>query len=148
MTRKPRPDDYWAAVVAAQVAGWQWPDATIASVTDGDTIDAHVSKSFDVGFGGSTSTAFRVRLRLARINAPAKGTAAGDASAAWLSGLLTPGTVVDLVTLDAYKYGGPAYSPGEWMAEVTLPDGRNVSDLAVSLGFAVYWSGTGPRPGG
>ena len=142
--RKPHRRDYWSAVVAAQTSGWHWPDATIPSTTDGDTFDAHVTK--DVGFGGSTS--FRVRLRLARINAPAKGTPAGDASAAWLSGLLLPQTTVDLVTLDAYKFGGPAYSPGEWMAEVTLPDGRNVSDLAVSLGFAVYWNGQGPRPGG
>lgn len=138
------PRDYWAAHVAAAVAGWHWPDATIPSVTDGDTLDATVTK--DVGFGGSCT--FRVRLRLARINAPAKNTPAGEAAAAWLSGLLLSVPWVDLVTLDAYKFGGPIYSPGEWMAEVTLPDGRNVSDLAVSLGFAVYWSGVGPRPGG
>ncbi|MGZ6838276.1 MAG: hypothetical protein ACXVGE_20630 [Blastococcus sp.] len=132
---------YWAA---SAISGWHWPDATIPLVVDGDTFDAHVVR--DVGFGGSC--AFRVRLRLARINAPAKSTDAGAASAAWLSGLLASVPTVDLVTLDAYKFGGPAYSPGEWMAEVTLPDGRNVSDLAVSLGFAVYWDGQGPRPGG
>lgn len=127
----------------AVAAGWHWPDAQIVSITDGDTIDVKVTK--DVGFGGSCS--FRVRLRLARINAPTDKTAAGQASAAWLSGLLT-GQTVDLVTLDAYKFGGPAYSPGEWMAEVTLADGRNVSDLSVSLGFSQYWNGQGPRPGG
>jgi endonuclease YncB( thermonuclease family) len=128
---------------AGIAAGWHWPDAQIVSVTDGDTIDCLVTK--DVGFGGSCS--FRVRLRLARINAPAKSSDAGKASAAWLTGLLT-GQTVDLVTLDAYKYGGPQYSPGEWMCELTLADGRNVSDLSVSLGFSVYWGGQGPRPGG
>jgi endonuclease YncB( thermonuclease family) len=140
--------NYWAALRAAQVAGWHWPDATIPSVTDGDTLDALVAKSFDVGFGGSTSTSFRARLRLARINAPKGSAPGGAASAAWLAGLLRAQPVVDLVTLDAYKYGGPQYSPGEWMAELTLPDGRNVSDLSVSLGFSIYWSGHGPRPGG
>lgn len=139
---------YWAAHDAAAAAGWHWPDATIPSVTDGDTLDAQVSKALDVGFGGTTSTGFRVRLRLARINAPAKSTAQGAAAGAWLAGLLLSLPSVDLVTLDAYKFGGPQYSPGEWMCEVTLPDGRNVSDLAVSLGFAVYWDGVGPRPGG
>jgi len=137
---------YHAALKAAAAAGWHWPDAQIASVTDGDTIDCRVTK--DVGFGGSTT--FRVRLRLARINAPADHTTdpAGEAAAAWLTGLLSVTPTVDLVTVDAYKYGGPRYSPGEWMAEVTLPDGRNVSDLAVDLGFATYWNGQGPRPGG
>lgn len=124
--------------------GWHWPDATVPLVVDGDTLDALVTK--DIGFGGSCS--FRVRLRLARVNASPLHTPAGQAAAAWLTGLLSSVPTVDLVTLDAYKFGGPQYSPGEWMAEVTLPDGRNVSDLAVSLGFAVYWSGVGPRPGG
>lgn len=138
---------YWRALARAASAGWHWPDATIPSVVDGDTLDADVAKAFDGGFGATTTTAFRVRLRLARINAPAKSSAAGQASAAWLSGLLAAQRSVDLVTLDAYKFGGPRYSPGEWMAELTLPDGRNVSDLAVSLGFAVFWDGSGPRPG-
>ena len=135
---------YWNAYAAANAAGWHWPNATVPLVVDGDTLDCQVAT--DVGFGGSCS--FRVRLRLARINAPAKNTPAGEASAQWLTGLLTATPTVDLVTLDAYKFGGPQYSPGEWMCELTLPDGRNVSDLAVSLGFAVYWNGQGPRPGG
>ena len=138
------PTSYEHALKAAVAAGWHWPDATVPSVTDGDTLDCQVST--DVGFGGSCS--FRVRLRLARINAPTKSSDAGKASAAWLTGLLAAVKTVDLVTLDAYKFGGPQYSPGEWMCELTLPDGRNVSDLAVSLGFAVYWNGVGPRPGG
>jgi len=34
------------------------------------------------------------------------------------------------------------------MAEITLPSGENLSDLLVSKGYAVYWNGQGPRPGG
>lgn len=135
-----------AAIKDAVTAGWRWPDAIAVSVTDGDTFDAHVTRVLDVGFGGTTSTSFRVRLRLSRVNAPAKSSAAGKASAAWLQRLLLEVPTIDLVTLDAYKFGGPQYSPGEWMAEVTMPDGRNVSDMAVTLGFAVYWDGAGPRP--
>ena len=142
------PTSYEHALKAAVAAGWHWPDATIPSVTDGDTVDAQVSKALDAGFGATTTTSFRVRLRLARINAAPKSTAAGAAASQWLTGLLLATPTVDLVTLDAYAYGGPRYSPGEWMAEITLPDGRNVSDLAVSLGMAVYWNGVGPRPGG
>jgi hypothetical protein len=32
------------------------------------------------------------------------------------------------------------------MAEIVLPDGRNLSDVLVDLGLAVRWDGTGPRP--
>jgi endonuclease YncB( thermonuclease family) len=38
--------------------------------------------------------------------------------------------------------------PGEWMAVITLPDGRDVAGALVAAGVAVAWDGTGPRPGG
>lgn len=139
---------YEQAHAQAVAEGWHWPDAVPVSVIDGDTWDAHVVKTCDVGFGGASATSFQVRLRLARVNAPPKTTVAGKTSATWLRALLLSVPYVDLVTTDAYKYGGPHYSPGEWCAEVVLPDGRNVSDLAVELGFAQYWDGEGPRPGG
>jgi hypothetical protein len=47
---------------------------------------------------------------------------------------------VHITTVGPYKYGD------EWMAEVTLADGRNLSDTLVGLGLAVLWDGTGPRP--
>jgi hypothetical protein len=53
---------------------------------------------------------------------------------------------VHVTTLKRYKYGGPSETVGQYMAEVELPDGRNLSDLLVADGLAVYWDGQGPRP--
>lgn len=150
-TRLLGPHAYAVKIRQAATLGWRWTGVTIPSVHDGDTIDALVSRSFDAGFGNTLISSYRVRLRLARINAPALSSADGEAAQSWLAELLMGGDgapAPDLVvtTLDAYKYGGPSYSPGEWMAEVILPDGRNVSDLAVATGHAVFWDGHGLRP--
>lgn len=120
---------------------WLWPNSTIVKVVDADTIDARVTR--DMGFGGRIE--FIVRLRLNRINAPAANTSAGKQATAFVIDF-TYGQPVLIETLKPYKYGGPDTSPGEWMAEVTLPDGTNLSDLLATRGHAVYWNGTGPRP--
>jgi endonuclease YncB( thermonuclease family) len=129
---------------------WVWPDAQLLAIIDGDTIEMRVTKDtkVDIGFGGVTeeSATFNVRLRLNRINAPAKYTVAGQASMAYLQGMLMVGSTYKLETMKPYKYGGPDNSPGEWMAEITLSDGGNVSDLMVGALMAVYWDGQGPRP--
>jgi len=120
--------------------GWLWPNSVITNVVDGDTIDARLTR--DIGFGGTTT--FIVRLRLNRINAPAKSTMAGAKAKATIEGLL--GQTVTIETRKPYKYGGPDSSPGEWMAEVTTSGGVNLSDLLVELGHAVPWDGKGTRP--
>jgi endonuclease YncB( thermonuclease family) len=120
--------------------GWLWPNSVITNVVDGDTIDARLTR--DIGFGGTTT--FIVRLRLNRINAPAKSTTVGKQAKAALDHLL--GQTVTIETRKPYKYGGPDSSPGEWMAEVTNALGVNLSDWMVSQGFAVPWDGTGERP--
>lgn len=122
-------------------AGWLWPNSVITNVVDGDSIDARVRR--DMGFGGVVE--FIVRLRLNRINAPAKSTILGKEALVFVQ-TRVGAQVVQIQTLKPYKYGGPDKSPGEWMAEVTLPDGTNLSDLLVSWGHAVYWDGNGPRP--
>lgn len=116
-------------------ARWIWPGTTVVRVVDGDTFDAQVAR--DLGFYGEA--AFRVRFRLQRINAPKRSSAAGARAGARLAELLA--APFTLESGKPYKYGG------EWMAEVTLPDGRNASDVLVAEGHAVYWDGTGPRPG-
>jgi len=123
---------------------WTWVDAEVVEVVDGDTVSFKVTR--DIGFGGTAT--FIVRLRLNRINAAPKGTIAGIAATAYLKTLLVIGALVSATTMKPYKYGGPDTSPGEWMVEVTLADGTNVSDLMVATGNAVYWDGQGPRPGG
>lgn len=130
---------------------WEWPGSTIPNVLDGDTLDARVTRTvvMDFGFGlhPEQTLAPVVRMRLNRINASPAYTTLGKAATAMVR-QLTAGVVVHVTTLGAYKYGGPPDSPGEWMAEVTLPDGTNLADTLVTAGLAVYWSGQGPRPGG
>jgi endonuclease YncB( thermonuclease family) len=124
------------------VTAWAWPGTRVVHVVDGDTLDVLVSR--DIGFGGVVT--YPVRLRLARVNAPKGKSAAGKEASAFLAGLLPAGGVVDLVTVKPYKYSGPATGPGEYMTEITLPDGGNVSDVMVATGHAVWWDGEGPRP--
>ena len=118
---------------------WTWPDSHVTRVIDGDSLTAHVTR--DLGFHGTAT--FDVRLRLNRINTPPLKTQEGHAAALFVTDLLMSTSVPVLIeTVGAYKYGD------EWMAEITLPSGENLSDLMVSKGYAVYWNGQGPRPGG
>ena len=121
---------------------WLWPGARVTRVIDGDSFVACVKR--DIGFHGSVT--FDVRLRLNRINTPPVKTPAGKSAATFFEALARVSEVSSppllIETVKPYKYGD------EWMAEVTLPDGRNVSDVMVQSGGAVYWNGQGPRPGG
>lgn len=120
---------------------WVWPASIISRVIDGDTVDAMLTR--DLGFEASAT--FPVRLRLNRINAAPGSTATGARCKARVLAL-TAGAKVTITTGKGYKYGAPDGKTGEWMAEVLLPDGRNLSDLLVSEGSAVFWDGQGPRP--
>jgi endonuclease YncB( thermonuclease family) len=121
---------------------WHWPNSLATRIVDGDTFDALVRR--DLGFGGSCQ--FPIRLRLNRINTQPAKTALGVAATQRAKELMIVGPVLAIDTYRTYKYGGGEVP--EWMAEVTLPDARNVSDVLVAEGLALYWDGTGPRPGG
>jgi len=117
---------------------WTWPGSVVKRVIDGDSFVATVTR--DLGFHGTAS--FDVKLRLNRINCPPASTVDGQAATSATAVMLmgTPTVLID--TVKSYKFGD------DWMAEVTLPTGRNVSDELVAQGHAVFWDGTGPRPGG
>jgi len=118
-------------------APWLWPGSTITRVIDGDSFVATVTR--DLGFHGTAT--FSQHMRLDRINCPPKGTDVGDR--ATLSVIAqTKGVLVNIETTGPYAWRD------EWMAEVTLPDGSNLSDALVAAGLALYWNGQGPRPGG
>lgn len=121
---------------------WSWPNSVISRVVDGDTVDATLTNP-NVGFGAMVS--FPVRLRLNRINADPLSKERGF-RAKGLVLALTAGARLSITTGKGYKYGAPAGMTGEWMAEVVLPDGRNLSDVLVAEGLVVYWDGQGPRP--
>jgi endonuclease YncB( thermonuclease family) len=121
---------------------WAWPDSIISRVIDGDTIEADLINR-NVGFG--LVITFPVRLRLNRINAePCQHQNGMKCKARLLE--LTAGNRVNIATGKGYKYGAPPGKLGEWMAEIWLPDGRNLSDVLVAERLAVYWDGQGPRP--
>lgn len=124
------------------MADWPWPNTVISRVIDGDSVDADLVNEH-VGFG--VRLVFPMRLRLNRINAQPVSTAAGKQAKARVLAL-TAGVRLHVVTGRGYKYGAPEGRTGEWMAEVRLPDGRNLSDLLVAEHLATYWNGTGPRP--
>jgi endonuclease YncB( thermonuclease family) len=116
---------------------WQWPASIVTRVKDGDSFIARVNR--DIGFHGFLT--FDVTLRLNRINAAPIKTVHGQEAKQFLTELVKPNiSLVNIETVKPYKYGD------EWMAEVTLADGRNVSDEMVKNTMAVYWDGTGPRP--
>ena len=119
-------------------APWLWPGSTITRVIDGDSFVATVSR--DLGFHGIAT--FEQKMRLGRINCPPARTDVGDRATAFVVSKVAPGVIVNIETTGAYKYRD------EWMAEVTLPDGTNLSDALVVAGLALYWNGQGPRPGG
>lgn len=126
---------------------WKWPDSHISRVIDGDSLTATLTKETDLGFYITNITSFPVHLRLNRINTPPVKTVEGKAAAMFLTDLLLSSSVPVLVeTFKGYKY--MAGDVPEWMAEITLPSGDNLSDLLVGKGYAVFWDGTGPRPGG
>lgn len=123
---------------------WNWPNSKVIRVIDGDTVVVELQS--DTGFGGRFIRP--VSLRLNRIDSFLRSSARGTAAAAAMTDLVSQ--PVHVQTLKGYKFMGthagetvPAY-----MAEITLPDGRNVSDEMVSGGHAIYWDGTGPRPAG
>lgn len=114
---------------------WDWPGAHVERIIDGDTFVAVLTR--DLGFHGTAT--FEQRLRLNRINAKPAKTEEGKRATARVT-VLTTATSVGIETVSPYKYRD------EWMAEVTLADGRNLSDLLVAEDLAVYWDGEGTRP--
>ena len=116
---------------------WSWPGASITRVIDGDSVIARLTR--DIGFNGTVT--FDQRLRLNRINAAPRGTELGQRARAFVV-LWLDGQSLNIDTVKPYKYGD------EWMAEVFGTNGGNLSDALVTAGHAVYWNGTGPRPGG
>lgn len=131
------------------MAIWKWPSSQIHNVVDGDTFDSILQREIvlDLGFGikSHQTITMPARLRVNRINAARSSSAKGKQAKLRVM-QLTANMIVDITTVKTYKYGGPDDKVGEYMAEVVLPGGANLSDLLVSEGLAVYWDGDGARP--
>lgn len=121
-----------------------WLDSPLLRVVDADTLEFHLSMTVDVGFGRRLTSDGPQRVRLARIDTwPAKSPR-GAAGTERVRELLT-GQLVTVETLKPYKYGG-SQAAAEYMAEVTLPDGRNLTDLLVKEGHGLPYDGRTARP--
>lgn len=127
------------------MGAWHWPQSRINKVIDGDTVDSTLVRLVDIGFNVTITVTLPMRLRLSRINTARSSSVKGKRAKDLVTSRTT-GTDLHITTLKSYKYGGPEDKVAEYMAEVTLPDGRNLSDLLVSEGLATYWDGSGPRP--
>lgn len=106
---------------------------TIVSWHDGDT--GHISV-YDPALGVPVI----LTVRLLGINAPELTEPGGREVTAALSNLLPPGRAVILTGLKPDKYGGRAD------AAVQSADGTDVSSWLLSRGYAVPWTGVGPKP--
>jgi micrococcal nuclease len=100
-------------------------NAVIDNVVDGDTIDALI----DLGFKICT----KHRLRLARVDTPEKGQP-GYAMAKDFVREVCGGKTVKVTTEKVSKFG-------YYLAEVTLEDGRNLSDMLIGTKLAVPYDG-------
>ena len=99
--------------------------ATVENVVDGDTVDLAV----DLGFKVST----RQRVRLARIDTPERSQPGYAAARDFVREAVLNKPVM-LKTAKVSKWG-------YYLAEVTLEDGRNLSDTLVQAQLARYYDG-------
>lgn len=99
--------------------------AVVENVVDGDTIDVSV----DLGFKVLT----RQRVRLARIDTPERGQPGYAAARDFVRDVVLNKTVM-LKTDKVSKWG-------YYLADVTLEDGRNLSDTLMQAQLAKLYDG-------
>lgn len=110
-----------------------WYRGVVRRLYDADTIYVDLDLGFGIIRRGENGKGFPVRL--ARIDAPeirSDERPQGLEAKAFLEGLLPPGTVVYLHTVDwSGKYG-------RWIAEVYLESDLHINDHLVKNGHAKY----------
>jgi micrococcal nuclease len=113
-------------------------NAVVTNVVDGDTFDADVDLGFRAWIRG-------LRFRVRHINAPemhGPSLAAGRAATDFAVGLLRGGPDwPGRVTMRTEKTD----DFGRWLAEVTLPDGRDFGAAMIGAGHAVPYEGPHPH---
>jgi len=123
----------------------------ILAVHDGDTLRVDLDlvgvagRHHDVDLGFDVHiVGHRIRLRedvrLLGCNARELSMAGGPEAAQHLAELLPPGLWVTVETFKPDKFGG------RYDARITLPDGRDVTAVMCTDGYAAPWDGAGEKP--
>lgn len=102
---------------------WEYR-ATVARVVDADTVDLQLDLGFHVYH--------RVRVRLARVDAPEMATPMGQAAKARVAELLPEGCAVLLASSKGDRYG-------RWVGEIVTASGVNVSTWLLDERLAVAY---------
>jgi len=113
----------WSVLLAHAAVGQCFThQIKLDRIIDGDTFVATVLMDFDL-------VATR-RIRLARIDAPERGHDGHAEATNTLINLLRPERwlLAKVCSRDSF---------GRWVAEVTLADGRNLSDALIAIGVVV-----------
>ncbi len=118
---------------------WVFPGTFLDHVVDGDTFYAKVHREMDFGFHLTCGGTATIKFRLKGCNAAPVSTESGHGAADALYELLKLGPFT-LQSVGPYKYGD------EWMAVVTLADGRDVTTEMIRHQWAAAWDGTGAQP--
>jgi endonuclease YncB( thermonuclease family) len=115
-----------------------YPEAKVAQVVDGDTLDVLVS-GLDVDI--------HVRMRLIGVNAAEHGTPAGDAATAFVRDwCVATGWAVQLETVKTRTGTEQREKYGRWLAGVRNTAGQSLASALIEAGHALPWDGKGPRP--
>lgn len=126
--------------------------ATVAAIHDGDTFDVDivlatvgkVKRDTDLGFNVHRNpagvTLERQSVRLYGCNAAELDTPAGKTAVAYLETLIHVGDQVTILSYGWDKYGGRIDG------DVTLADGRNLTETMIAANQAAPWTGQGPKP--
>lgn len=108
--------------------------ATVIRWVDGDTVELEV----DLGFYLTT----RQHFRLLGYNAPE--VVGAERSAGLASMMIACSFAPELGKVTVVSTKGDKY--GRWLANVILPDGRDLVSALIDAGAGKAWDGTGAKP--
>jgi endonuclease YncB( thermonuclease family) len=110
----------WCALLAVAAAGQCFShQIKVERIIDGDTFVAITRLDFDL--------MATKRIRLARIDAPESGQPGYAEAVNALTNLLRPEQWLQAQVCSRDSFG-------RWVADITLPDGRNLSDTLLAIG--------------
>jgi hypothetical protein len=130
-----------------------YPNSVVVKEHDGDTVnlDVHLAKR-RLAITTPVDLGFNVQLRHDGVwlasqtvrtfgdNAAELATVDGKAALVYLAEIMPIGTLVTLLSEGWDKYSGRCDGT------ITLPDGSDLVQKMIAAGFAVAWSGIGPKP--